>query len=42
MKADDPGKAFSAVIGKALSSLVSGPGLIPALIALVAVGGRPA
>ena len=34
MKADDPMKAFGAVIGKALQGLESGMGLIPVLIAL--------
>jgi hypothetical protein len=34
MKADDPVKAFGAVIGKALRPLRSGQGLIPILIAL--------
>ena len=34
MKADDPFKAFGAVIGKALRSLKDGKGLIPILIAL--------
>lgn len=34
MKADDPLKAFGAVIGKALGSLEAGRGLIPILIAL--------
>ncbi len=34
MKADDPFKAFGAVIGKALQPLESGQGLIPVLIAL--------
>jgi len=34
MKADDPLKAFGAVLGKALRPLVSGQGLIPVLIAL--------
>jgi hypothetical protein len=34
MKADDHDKAFGAVIGKALSSLPSGKGLIPILITL--------
>jgi len=34
MKADDPLKAFGAVIGKALRPLKSGRGLIPVLIAL--------
>ena len=34
MKASDPGKAFGAVIGKALRSQESGMGLIPILIAL--------
>jgi hypothetical protein len=34
MKADDPLKAFGAVIGKALGSLRSGKGLIPVLVAL--------
>jgi hypothetical protein len=34
MKADDPVKAFGAVIGKALKSLGQGRGLIPILIAL--------
>jgi hypothetical protein len=34
MKTDDPLKAFGAVIGKALSRLESGQGLIPILIAL--------
>lgn len=34
MKADDPAKAFGAVIGKALRPLAEGQGLIPVLIAL--------
>jgi hypothetical protein len=34
MKADDPLKAFGAVIGKALRSMKSGQGMIPILIAL--------
>jgi hypothetical protein len=34
MKAGDPGKAFGAVIGKALRPLPDGQGLIPILIAL--------
>jgi hypothetical protein len=34
MKADDPLKAFGAVIGKPLRSLNTGQGLIPILIAL--------
>ena len=34
MKADDPFKAFGAVIGKALRSLEAGRGMIPILIAL--------
>jgi hypothetical protein len=34
MKADDPAKAFGAVIGKALRPLKEGKGLIPILIAL--------
>jgi hypothetical protein len=34
MKADDPLKAFGAVIGKALRPLDEGEGLIPILIAL--------
>ncbi len=34
MKADDPLKAFGAVIGKALASLGEGTGLIPILVAL--------
>lgn len=34
MKADDPFRAFGAVIGKALRSLPSGQGLIPVLVAL--------
>jgi hypothetical protein len=34
MKADDPAKAFGAVIGKALRPLPEGRGLIPVLIAL--------
>jgi hypothetical protein len=34
MKADDPFKAFGAVIGKALRPLKEGQGLIPILIAL--------
>jgi hypothetical protein len=34
MKAEDPTKAFGAVIGKALASLQIGPGLIPVLVAL--------
>lgn len=34
MKADDPAKAFGAVIGKALNPIKTGRGLIPILIAL--------
>jgi hypothetical protein len=34
MKADDPAKAFGAVIGKSLAPLGSGTGLVPILIAL--------
>jgi hypothetical protein len=34
MKATDPLKAFGAVIGKALSALESGQGLIPVLVSL--------
>jgi hypothetical protein len=34
MKAEDPLKAFGAVIGKALRPLTEGQGLIPILIAL--------
>jgi|SRR5215813_11489638 len=34
MKADDPLKAFGAVIGKALQPLATGQGLIPILVAL--------
>src|SRR5262249_36162773 len=34
MRAADPMKAFGAVIGKALSALKSGRGLIPVLVAL--------
>src|SRR5262249_140249 len=34
MKAAEPGKAFGAVLGKALSALASGTGLIPILVAL--------
>ena len=34
MKADDPYKAFGAVIGKALSSIKEGLGMIPVLVAL--------
>lgn len=34
MKADDPGRAFGAVIGKALRGLDGGRGLIPILVAL--------
>ena len=34
MKAEDPLKAFGAVIGKALSSIKNGLGLIPVLVAL--------
>jgi hypothetical protein len=34
MRADDPRKAFGAVIGKALRPLTDGQGLIPILIAL--------
>ena len=34
MKADDPMKAFGAVIGKALDSLKAGQTLIPILVAL--------
>ena len=34
MKADNPNKAFGAVIGKALHALAEGEGLIPVLVAL--------
>jgi hypothetical protein len=34
MKAEDPFKAFGAVIGKALGSTKGGIGLIPVLVAL--------
>jgi hypothetical protein len=34
MKAEDPAKAFGAVIGKALGSIKQGLGLIPILVAL--------
>jgi hypothetical protein len=34
MKADDPLRAFGAVIGKALRGLQSGQGLVPILVAL--------
>jgi hypothetical protein len=34
MRATDPGRAFGAVIGKALGSLPSGRGLVPVLVAL--------
>lgn len=34
MKANDPARAFGAVIGKALKPLVTGRGLIPILVAL--------
>jgi hypothetical protein len=34
MKAADPGKAFGAVLGKALHSISSGTGLIPILVSL--------
>jgi hypothetical protein len=34
MKADDPSRAFGAVIGKALAALATGRGLIPVLVAL--------
>ena len=34
MKASDPLRSFGAVIGKALSDLKSGTGLIPVLVAL--------
>jgi hypothetical protein len=34
MKATDPGRAFGAVIGKALGPLQEGRGLIPILVAL--------
>jgi hypothetical protein len=34
MKATDPGKAFGAVIGKALGRLEAGQGLLPILVAL--------
>jgi hypothetical protein len=34
MKAEDPSKAFGAVIGKALASLKEGTGMIPILVAL--------
>ena len=34
MRAEDPMKAFGAVIGKALRPLAEGQGLIPVLIAL--------
>jgi hypothetical protein len=34
MKADDPAKAFGAIVGKALKPLETGRGLIPILVAL--------
>lgn len=34
MKADDPGRAFGAVIGKALAPLEQGVGLVPVLVGL--------
>jgi len=34
MKADDPVKAFGAVLGKALGGLISGTGLVPILVGL--------
>jgi hypothetical protein len=34
MKATDPGRAFGAVLGKALGSLKEGQGLLPVLVAL--------
>ena len=34
MKAEDPTKAFGAVIGKALGSIKEGLGMIPVLVAL--------
>ena len=34
MKAEDPMKAFGAVIGKALGSIKDGIGMIPVLVAL--------
>ena len=34
MKATDPGKAFGAVIGKALAPIINGTGLIPILVSL--------
>jgi hypothetical protein len=34
MKANDPSKAFGAVIGKALRPLREGQGMIPILVAL--------
>jgi LysM repeat protein len=34
MKAEDPAKAFGAVIGKALGNLLTGKGLLPILVAL--------
>ena len=34
MKAEDPMKAFGAVIGKALGSIKEGLGMIPVLVAL--------
>jgi hypothetical protein len=34
MRADDPHKAFGAVIGKALAGLDSGRGMVPILVAL--------
>lgn len=34
MRASDPGRAFGAVIGKALGSLADGIGLVPAVVAL--------
>jgi hypothetical protein len=34
MKAEDPAKAFGAVIGKAMGNLASGKGLLPILVAL--------
>jgi len=34
MRADDPGRAFGAVLGKALRPLADGQGLVPILVAL--------
>jgi hypothetical protein len=34
MRANEPGQAFGAVIGKALGALASGQGLVPMLVCL--------